>query len=108
MALVRIESVAVTHECRIYHDDSAVWDAPHDIGCNITPDPEPGAITITLHSAVRPHTRASLRALLAALIAKGWTTVYAHRRDGHRLPGAVLQPDGRWRLDLRGLAARAA
>lgn len=105
MALVRIDPVH--SEVRIYYDSGAAYDAPHDIALNIHHRPqEPGAVDITMHSAIHPHTRATLRALMQALLDAGIKTVYAHRGERHRLPGADQLPDGTWRLDLTRLACR--
>ena len=105
MPCVRIEPICA--EVRIYLADAPDWDAPHDISLMVRWRPgEPGAADTGLHSAVRPHTRATLRALMAALMQAGVRIVYAHRREGHRLPGAVMTASGDWRLDLQALAAR--
>ena len=108
MATARIEPALAT--CRIYYADAPAWDARHDLSLVIHYRPhEPGAVDVTLHSAVRPHTRATLRAMAQALFDDGITTVYAHRRAGHRLPGAELMPDGTWRLRVaRWCAGKSA
>lgn len=105
MALIRIEPI--TAGVRVYEDDHAAWDAESMATMCLQYRPnEPGAADVTLHSAVRPHTRATLRKLLEKLLESGLNVVYAHRRDGHRIPGGVRQADGSWRTDLAALNAR--
>lgn len=54
---------------------------------------------VTMHVSQKPHTRATLKALVKALLDIGITAVYASRKEGHVLPRAVLK-DGYWVLDL--------
>lgn len=105
MATVRIEPVLA--ECRVYYSDSPSWDEQHQLALNLRYRPqEPNSVDITMHSAVMPHTRETLRALMNALVDSGVHVIYAHRRDGHRLPGGKLQADKSWRVDLLALQKR--
>lgn len=103
MHTVSIEPVIA--ECRIYAGPQTEWDTPHVACMNLHFRPqEPGAVDITMNTGA--HNHSTLRALMQALIQAGVKTVYAHRRDGHRLPGAARQADGTWRIDLLALQAR--
>lgn len=52
-------------------------------------------------------TRAHLRLLFEVLLDKGWSVVYARRRQGRRLPMGKLMEDGDfagwWRVDLKSI-----
>ena len=88
-------------ERRIYYKDNAEGNEPYDLSLNIIwiPD-EPGAVTLSMHVAQKPHTRQTLKAMVRSLLELGIHTVYAYRIDNHVLPRAEKLSNGNWKLDL--------
>lgn len=107
MAFARIEPVV--SECRLFYEDNPGPDAPY-IGSLLIRYRalERGAVDICMYTSTQQQTRATMRALLSGLLAAGITRVYAHRRLGHRMPGAKVSADDPdvWITDLASLVGR--